>query len=353
MRLVRLSRVIPGEELAQSIISSEGNILLNAGVKLNERFIKRLEIMGLNYIYVKDSNLEDIEPEDSKFVQLKAEAIKSISNVFSKVQSSNNFKVKETINVVEDMVDYLTCNREITSIHLTELKTYDNYTFMHCLNSAVIGLYFGLEKGFTKNMLVDLGIGTILHDIGKMRIPHNILNKDGKLTDEEFQEMKRHPEYGYEILQKVDRISERAKSIVLQHHERIDGTGYPYAVKGDKISAYAKIACISDVYDALISDRVYRKGFPANEAYEIIMMNSGKLLDEELVKIFQKNFSMYPLGIEVMLNNGLKGFVIGHNKGFPDRPIVRLVTNGSGEKISPVEVDLLKYLNISITDIIA
>lgn len=352
MRLVRISNVKPGEELAQSIISSEGNILLKAGIVLNDMFINRLEKMGLHFIYVKDENLEDIEPEDPKFIGLKAEAIKSISTVFSKVQSSNKVQLNDTVSVVENMVDYLTSSKGVTAIHLTELKTYDNYTFMHSLNASVIGLYFGVEKKFTKNMLVDLGVGTILHDIGKVKVPYSILNKKGSLNDEEFEIMKKHPQYGYEILKNVPGVSERAKSIILQHHERIDGKGYPYGVTGDKISYYAKIATISDVYDALVSDRVYRKGFPPHEAYEIIMMNSGKILDPGLVKIFQENFSMYPLGVEVMLSNGLKGFVIGHNKGFPDRPLTRIVNNSKGEKINPIEIDLLKVLNVSVEGIV-
>lgn len=352
MKLVRISNVKPGEELAQSIISSEGNILLKSGIALNAVYINRLEKMGVHFIYVKDENLEDIEPEDPEFIGLKAEAIKAISGVFTKVQSSSKTQISDTVNIMENMVDYLTCNKGVTAIHLTELKTYDNYTFMHSLNSSVIGLYFGVEKKFTKNMLVDLGVGTILHDIGKVKVPHKILNKQGRLTPEEFEIMKKHPEYGYKILRDVKGISERAKSIVLQHHEKIDGTGYPYGVTGDKISYYAKIACISDVYDALVSDRVYRKGFPPHEAYEIIMMNSGKMLDPELVKIFQSNFSMYPLGVEVRLNNGCKGFVVGHNKGFPDRPIIRVLENLRGEKINPIEIDLLRIINMSITGVV-
>ncbi|MEF9934154.1 MAG: HD-GYP domain-containing protein [Clostridium sp.] len=352
MRLVRLSSVVPGEELAQNIIGKDGSILLKAGVSLTEGFINSLDRIGINYIYVRDVDLDDILPEDWKFVEIKSDALRSISDVFKKVQNSGSIKIKDTISVVEDMVEYLTTNKEVTSIHLTELKTYDNYTYMHCLNSSVIGLYFGIERGLTKNMLVDLGVGTILHDIGKMKIPINILNKKGQLTDEEFEEMRKHPQYGYDILSKSDHISEKSKSVVLQHHERIDGKGYPYGIEGDKISFYAKIACISDVYDALISDRVYRKGFPANEAYEMILGESGKMLDENLVKIFCNNFSMYPLGVEIVLSNGLRGFVVGHNKGFPDRPIVRLTKNECNERMNPVEVDLLKTLNISVSKLV-
>lgn len=351
MRLVRLSRVKPEEELAQSIINSDGGILLKAGTKLSELYINRLSKMGIQYLYVKDPDLEDIDPEDMKFLELKSGAVKSISNVFSKVQSSSKFKIKDTIGAIESMIDYLTSNREITALHLTELKTFDNYTYVHSLNTAVIAIYFGIEMKFNKNMLLDLGIGTILHDIGKTKVPIEILNKTTMLTDEEFGIMKLHPRCGYDILQKTDYVSERSAKIALQHHEKIDGTGYPYGLTGDKISTYAKIACISDVYDALVSDRVYRRGFPPHEAYEIIMINSGKMLDENLVRIFKGNFSMYPLGSEVVLSNGIRAFVIGHNKGFPDRPIVRITRDELGEKSKVLEIDLLNELNITVSKI--
>ena len=124
------------------------------------------------------------------------------------------------------------------------------------------------------------------------------------------------------LLRDVDEINEVSKDVVLEHHEKVDGTGYPYGLKGDKISKYAKIACISDVYDAIVSDRVYRKGFAANEAYEFILGGGETYFDMQLVQVFKNNFSLYPLGACVKLSNGLEGFVVEHTKGFPDRPKV-------------------------------
>ena len=351
MRLVNLANVKPGDELAQNIISKEGKILLKCGISLTQVYIDKLLKLGINLVYIKDKNLEDIEGVDPKFMKLKTDVMQSFSKVFSNSQYSS-IKIDDTESVVKEMIDYLQENKNINSSYLTELKTHDNYTYVHSLNTSVISLYFGVKKGFNKNMLLDLGIGTILHDMGKIKVPINILNKKGKLTDKEFEEMKKHPVYGYEMLKNLKGINERAKKIVLEHHERIDGTGYPFGKTGDKISYYAKVACISDVYDALISDRVYRKGFPPHEAYEIILMNSGRMLDEELVGIFKKSFSMYPLGVEVVLNNNFKGFVVGHNEGFPDRPIVRIVKNDEGKEIIPVDVNLLEILNISIKSVV-
>jgi HD-GYP domain-containing protein (c-di-GMP phosphodiesterase class II) len=201
-------------------------------------------------------------------------------------------------------------------------------------------------------MLIDLGMGALLHDIGKTRIPIEILNKDGKLTDEEFNIIKRHPELGYKMIENVKEINNRSRAIILEHHERVDGKGYPFGLTGDRMHKFSKITCISDVYDAIVSDRVYRRGFAANEAYEFILGGVGSFFDFDLVNVFKDNFSIYPLGACVKLSNGLEGFVVGHNKGFPDRPIVRILYNEMGTKIAPDEISLVNKLDICVSYII-
>lgn len=278
MRLVGIEKVKPGDELGQSILGADGAILLREGVILTENYINKLKSIGIEYIYIKDAYLEDIKPQDPKLVEMKSHVVKSVSNVFSKVQFNSTNEVKNTMNYIMEMVEYLIENKDINSTYLMELKTFDNYTFVHSLNTCVLALFFGMNLNYTKNMLIDLGMGALLHDIGKTKIPLNILNKKGKLTDQEYEIMKKHPEYGYEIVNSMKGINERGRVIVLEHHEKFDGTGYPKKLPGEKISKFARIACISDVYDAIVSDRVYRKGFLANEAYEFILAGGGTFL---------------------------------------------------------------------------
>jgi HD-GYP domain-containing protein (c-di-GMP phosphodiesterase class II) len=352
MRLISLSKVKPGDILGQSIMANDGCIMLREGIVLTQRYIDRLKQMGVIYIYIIDSNLLDIKPEDPKFLDVKSHAVKALSTVFSKLQYSNSFEIKNTLSAITEMVEYLIENKEINSTYLLELKTFDNYTFVHSLNTCVLSLFFGVQMSYTKPILIDLGVGSLLHDIGKTKIPIDVLNKNGKLTDYEYELMKNHPVYGYEIVKNIDTMSERARSIVLEHHERVDGSGYPNKLKGDEISKFSKIACISDIYDAIVSDRVYRKGFPANEAYEFILGGCGTFFDASLVNVFKTNFSIYPLGVCVRLSNGLEGFTVGHNKGFPDRPIVRVFYDEFGNTINPTEINLVEKLDICIENII-
>lgn len=352
MRLISLQRAKEGDVLAQSVFGIDGCLLLKEGVALNRKYINKLIDLGIVYVYIEDGMLDDIKPEDPQFLEVKMEAVKSISGVFSKIQNTGCVDIKNTINAITNIVEYLLENKEISSIYLLELKTFDNYTYIHSLNTCVLSLFYGVQMSYSKPMLMDLGAGALLHDIGKTRIPIEILNKNGKLTDKEYDVIKTHPELGYEMIKNLDYINGRGKSIVLEHHERIDGKGYPYGLKGDKISKYARIACISDVYDAIVSDRVYRKGFLANEAYEFILANGGTFFDMDLVNIFRNNFSLYPLGACVKLSNGLEGFVVGHNKGFPDRPTVRIIYDKSHSKINPFEINLVDVIDISIESVI-
>ncbi|MBZ4664098.1 MAG: hypothetical protein JG776_1813 [Caloramator sp.] len=352
MRLVNIERVKPGDELAQSILGADGAILLREGVILTDTYIRRLKNIGVEFLYIKDAHLEDLKGQDAEFLQLKSQAVKSVSTVFSKLQYNSVNEVRNTMDTILNIVEYLLENKDINSTYLMELKTFDNYTFIHSLNTCVLALFFGVNLNYTRNMLLDLGMGALLHDIGKTKIPTEILNKKGKLTEEEFEIMKKHTIYGYDIVKNIRYINERGKLVVLEHHERFDGSGYPNKLKGENISMFARIGCISDVYDAIISDRVYRKGFLANEAYEFILGGSGTFFDVELVKIFKNNFSIYPLGVCVRLSNGIEGFVVGHNKGLPDKPVVRVIYDEKGNSIQPIEIDLSKQTNITIVDVI-
>lgn len=352
MRLVSIERVKPGDVLGQSILGIDGCMMLREGVTLTEKYINKLIGIGIIYLYIKDSNLEDIKPEDSEFIEFKSEAVKSLSKVFSKLQYSNTISIKNTLSVISEMIEYLIDNKEIDSSYLLELKTFDNYTYIHSLNTCVLALFFGVQMSYSRSMLIDLGMGAMLHDIGKTRIPIEVLNKKGKLTSEEFGIIKKHPELGYKMVEGVKEISDRSRAIILEHHEKIDGKGYPFGLKGDKIHKFSKITCISDVYDALVSDRVYRKGIVANEAYEFILGGVGSFFDFELVSVFKDNFSIYPLGACLKLSNGLEGFAVGHNKGFPDRPVVRIIYDELGNKIEPFEINLGDKLDICVSYII-
>ncbi|WP_050608121.1 HD-GYP domain-containing protein [Clostridium niameyense] len=348
MRLEFINRVKPGDVLGRNIFSEKGQVLLKSGIKLTQGYINKLRNLGVLYVYVEDARLEDVVVEDEKLMKLKQTTMKSMANITKNIHDFNGKKLKDSFNEVEEMINYI-INMGDVNKSLYDIKTYDNYTYVHSLDTCIMTAFLGMSSGLNELELKEISIGAILHDIGKIKIPNNIINKKGKLTDEEFEEIKKHPIYGREMLVKNLAISNNIIKIVEQHHERIDGNGYPYGLKGSQICKNAKIVCICDVYDAVSNDRCYRKKFTPNDAYELILSGSGVMFDEELVRNFKNTFAIYPLGCRVKLSNGETGYVIRQNRGLPDRPVVRIFYDSLNKSNnSYYEMDLLNNPNIVI-----
>lgn len=352
MRLEFIDRIKDSEVLGKNILTNDGKILLRSGVKLNNRYVEKLKELGVFFVYVEDDRLDDIATEDERLGQLKQTTLKNMSRIMKNVYSCNSREVKDSLNIVEDMVDYIISMGDVNT-SLFDIRTYDNYTYVHSLDTCIMSSFLGLSNGFNEKELKELAIGAILHDIGKVKIDSKIITKCGALTDEEFLEIRRHPIYGEEILSRNVRISDNAIKAVIQHHERVDGRGYPYKLADKEISKFGKIVCICDVYDAVSNDRVYRKKFSPNEAYELILAGSGTAFDSTMVQNFRETFAVYPLSCCVRLSNSVEGYVIRQNKNFPDRPVIRVLYDSETKAPIPFfEIDLLEHLSLVIEAIV-
>lgn len=348
MRLEVIDRVKEDQVLGKSVFANNGQILLKAGVKLTNLYISKLKKLGVFYIYVEDARLDDVQVEDEKLTELKQSAIRSMSNVAANLYNGEKKSLKDSVQKVENMIDYIIDMGDVNK-SIYDIQTYDNYTFIHSLDTCIMSSFLGITAKIDRYNLKELGIGAILHDIGKTKIPINILNKRGKLTEEEFMEIRKHPTYGVNILKGNYSIPDSAIKIVGQHHERVDGKGYPNGLKGNQISKFAKLVCICDVYDAISSDRCYRKKFNPNEAYELILSGSGSLFDRDIVLYFQNTFAIYPLGCHVKLSNNEYGYVVRQNSGFPDRPVIRVFLDENSKHYH--EINLLNNTKIIISGI--
>ncbi|WP_163194126.1 HD-GYP domain-containing protein [Clostridium thermarum] len=348
MRLEFINRVCDGEVLGKSILSSDGKILLRAGVKLTSQYINKLRELGVFYVYIEDHRLEDICVEDERLLELKKDTIKNMSVIMKGINNCSRANFNKSLRKVEELIDYI-IDDGVVSGSLCDIKTYDNYTYLHSIDTGIMAAYMGLAFNFKERELKDLGIGAVLHDIGKTKINCNIINKTGALNEEELMEIRKHPSYGAEILRKNYSISKSIIDIVEQHHERMDGRGYPYGLKGWEISKYAKLVSVCDVYDAVSSDRSYRKKLKPNESYELILAGSGTAFEDEVVKKFKETFSVYPLGCCIRLSNGVEGYVIKQNNNFPDRPIIRVLYDTETKSPIPFyEIDLLKENSLTV-----
>ena len=217
------------------------------------------------------------------------------------------------------------------SMWLTQLKNRDEYTAIHSLNVCVLSLTFGRSLGLKNEELHELGLGALLHDIGKMQVPLEILNKPGKLTSEEFEVMKSHPQKGYEMLLKDDNLSAKVLSIVKSHHERLSGQGYPDNLPEQSISYYTKIVSITDVYDAITSDRVYHDGMTPHEALKRLYEWMPNNFDTKLMQSFIRTIGIYPVGSVVELKTGHIGLVVKLSDSHRLKPVVMLIMNRNKE----------------------
>jgi len=213
------------------------------------------------------------------------------------------------------------------SMWLTQLKKRDEYTAIHSLNVCVLSLTFGRALGLKIDELNELGLGALLHDIGKMQVPLEILNKPGKLSKEEFELMKTHPQKGYEMLLDDNNLSADVLAIVKSHHERLSGNGYPDSLPEQNISYYTKIVSITDVYDAITSDRVYHDGMTPHDAMQRLYEWMPNNFDQELMQKFIRTLGIYPIGSVVELKTGHIGLVVKLNENHRLKPVVMLVMN--------------------------
>ena len=228
-----------------------------------------------------------------------------------------------------------------TLIQLGQLKSADDYTFRHCVGVCALLTGFCRLLAFNRQTTYDVGIGALLHDVGKMRVPLEILNKPGRLSDEEFDAIKLHVTHGCDIVAGVPWVGATALNVISHHHERFDGTGYPAGLRGTEISYVGQMAAIVDVYDAITAERVYHRAMEPAEALRKLHEWSRFHFNEELVAHFIRSIGIYPLRTAVNLESGLIGIVLEQNPADLARPVLLAVFDARKERpLSPYRVDL-------------
>jgi metal dependent phosphohydrolase len=349
MRLVNVSYLEEGAILARPVINPAGQVLLQMGVVLTSPYIERLKQLGFDVVFIKDDRLEDVEVQSAISTSTRELAYRTIHKLSESIVNGKEdfLEVGRVRNVILNMINDLLCNMDING-NLSELSGYDNYTFHHSVNTTILSLIIGIGCNYNTNQLMELGMGVLMHDVGKIKISEKILNKIDPLTVEEFEEIKKHTTYGYKILRQNQDISLLSAHVALQHQEKWDGSGYPRGLKGKEIHEYARIAAISDVYEALTSVRVYRGAMEPYKAYEYINANSGTHFDPGFIEAFSKNIAVYPNGTGVVLSNGQRGNVVKQNPAYPDRPFIRILYEMEQPLEHPVDYNLAEYPSLMI-----
>ena len=338
--------------VARTIFNSDGRILLHAGMILTDYYINRLANLNIASVYIKDHIFDEQDLYDIISEETRIATIKAVKESFAILEQDRRLNISLVKNLVHNILEEILANPNVV-INLSDIRVFDDYTFAHSVNVCVLSLLTGIALGYSESRLQELGIGALLHDVGKTRINKELLNKPDDLTREEFEEVKRHTEYGFEIIRQYPEVSILSAHIALQHHERWDGHGYPRGLAGENIHEYARITAVADVYDALLADRPYRPSYTISQAITIIKRMSAIYFDERCVAAMVSNIAVYPVGSFVQLNTGDYGVIIDVNKQSPTRPVIRIFSDKYGRRLPQVnEVDLSKLSTIMVFKIL-
>ncbi|MEG6586543.1 HD-GYP domain-containing protein [Dendrosporobacter sp. 1207_IL3150] len=343
MQRISTNNLRPGMIVAKNIYSADGQLLLCAGVALTAAYIRRLHQLDIPSIYIKAENFPDIEIPELLCEQTRVQAVKNIQKAFENVRLSHKVDVEAVQPVVKSIVAEIIKNRS-AMIHLTDIRLYDDYTFAHSVNVCALATMIAVTRGYSQTRIEELALGALLHDIGKTVIPLDVLNKPGKLDGDELTVMQSHSEVGFELLRKsCADMSVVPMHVAYQHQEKFDGSGYPRGLASYDIHEYARIVAIADVYDALTSDRPYRKAMLPHQAYDILLKSAGTHFDSDILKSFIYHIAVYPVGSTVQLSTGDFGVVISVPEGLPFKPAVKLIADRNKASIHNGEIIELEH----------
>lgn len=334
MRYLPIESIPVNSLLAMPVYSSGGNILLNANTALKRSYLHKLASLGFAGLYIYDDISADVVVKQLLTDELRAEMLNAL-----KVLDIDACRL-----LAHSLVDELR-KQPHASIDMMNVASYDNYTYNHSLDVAVLAVVVGIACGFPYDKLKRLSEGALLHDIGKMRISLDILNKKEPLTEAEMDIIRQHPEDGYLMIKEDSTIPATVKRAVYAHHENEDGSGYPNALWGSRIPQFAKIIHVCDVYDALVSNRIYRRALNPADAMEFLMSKCYTMFDVKYVKTLMECVTPYPTGITVELSNGRQALALRQNSASFIRPHIRTLDTLE-------DIDLMEVLNLTIVRIV-
>ena len=301
-----IKKLRAGMVTAQSIYNKKGGNYLTRGVPMTEQYINRLKKLGITHLTVTSMNpdFSVLPPDDIIQEKTRVKAIHELYDTYQSLESTGELSTGALANTSEEILMDILSNRS-NLVQLTDIRMHDDYTFAHSVNVAVLSAMLGSRIGLSHEGVLTLIMGSLLHDVGKIIVPAEILTKPGRLSNQEFTVIQMHPEAGRKKLRELPVPSAPVLAAIAgQHHEHMDGRGYPRHLKGDQIHRFARITAIADVYDALTTQRPYKLAYRPHIAYKIMMKCSSGQFDEQLLSLFFDNVAIYPVGTIVKTTIG-------------------------------------------------
>lgn len=341
--IINLYDCVPGMKIAETIFNSYGAAVIAEDTIMDSHLISKLINLGIDKIKIFDQSSDILIASDSEiFKSQYEENVAIVKEMLYAISSGKNVNLQKVSYVSDSIVARMNENRDIMSC-INQIRTADEYTYAHSINVSLLCMMIGKWLKYDRNTIKLLVQAGMLHDIGKANVDSKILNKPDILTTEEFDEVKKHPVYGYRILEKMKEVPDSIRKGVLMHHEREDGSGYPMGIRGDKIHDFAKIIAVADIYDAMTSNRKYKEKDSPFEVFEMMENRAFGLLDPRVLNAFLKNIAAYYVGDFVKLSTGDVGEIVYINPRHISQPVVR---------VRDEFIDLSEHHEIKITELI-
>jgi HD-GYP domain-containing protein (c-di-GMP phosphodiesterase class II) len=337
-----------GSILSGILFDEKGTMLWPARKPLTDVFISKLKVKGIERVYYVPPKWKSEGEQTPLFsTESLTFAQEALDEMVTQIKFGKIPELKNARLTIEKLFHDMELNTN-GFLNLMVLKDYDTYTYTHSINVGLLSMFLTKQLGFNTYFVQEIGLGGFLHDIGKIKIPTKIVNKHGNLTDDEFKIMKNHPVYGFKLVKDDPSLSNYVKKVVLFHHEKWAGGGYPLGLKADAIGNFAQIVAVSDVYDALTTERSYKKPYSINDALLYIMRNTNTHFCSYISQRFIYEMSLryelgsfYPVGAFVQLTTGEIGYITGKDKEYTMKPEVAILKNQKGVPLRvPIQIDL-------------
>lgn len=357
MRLISVDKVHFGHTLHGNIFSVEGQCLFTAGTKLEPSALNKLTEMGYQTLVISDSQDSGVEGRPLVSEGLRLSAVKLMHKIFhslrgkTDVATAPELDLKAIFETCNNIVDEVALGERKRIVDVLSVKSPEDYAAEHAVQVAILSAFVGGRLGYNLMHLRDLVVGAILHDIGEAFVPSDTVNKKTKYTADDSSKMQQHGILGFRYLSRFSDIKATSRAVSIMHHERASGKGYPKALTGSQIHQYSGIVGACEIYDAMTSDRPYRKRQPSIVALGVLMSSKEPLFAPELRDIFSQLFSPFPIGTWVTLSDGRSGIVKTVPKETPTRPDVKVIYDSLGQSAPSSTIHLSQSPDLRIAGI--
>lgn len=328
-----------GEVLAKDIINKSGIVLIPEGTIIKKEYIEKLSEIGQNVVFIEEDNEQT--DEYTKEQELMIECTSKVKETFNKYFTTTD-ELDEVCKIAESIITEVLKKPEVI-MNVNAIRQSSEEEYSHSVNVCAMSVMLAIRMKLDEHTIKEIAVGSILHDIGYEVVNSKIgTNISADVTPDIDKEKKKHVIYGYSFLSKEKWIGDIGKDIVLSHHERYDGSGYPFHLSGDSIKIGSRIVAVSDTFDNF----VFRKEKKVHEAIDYIVSECDHKFDYNIVKIFHDSVAAYPIGTIVLTNTGKRGIVVRQNNQCPTRPVIKIISGEDDDK----ELDLTKELTLFIRD---